>query len=86
MLELAASAEFAGVNGMTLISERLRHPDRRGPQEARQDTMNDAADVIDALVAALERMTRVARVELGASRPDIFEQADAALALARKGG
>ena len=38
---------------------------------------------IDALVDALERMSRVARVELGQSRPDIFEQANAALALAR---
>lgn len=50
-----------------------------------QRTAAQASITINALVAALERLTRVARVELAASRPDVIEQADAALALARGG-
>ena len=37
---------------------------------------------IDALVTALEEFQRVARAEIGKARADLFEQADAALALA----
>ena len=42
-----------------------------------------AVNAHDALVAALERITRVAFVELVGKRDDVLEQARAALALAK---
>jgi len=50
------------------------------------DVHIEAADTIDALVAALERIQRVARIELATTRPDVIEQAEAAIALARGEG
>lgn len=73
---------------MATISERLREGRTNGTALRWHvtDVHIEAADTIDALVAALERIQRVARIELATTRPDVIEQAEAALALARGEG
>lgn len=67
---------------MTTISERLRERSAARHWFTPDELCTEAADTIDALVAALERMVAERHEPSGSA----VQQADAALALARKGG
>lgn len=68
---------------MTTISERLRDPELLHGIPRKVKVCADAANLIDALGAALEETLAIAERN---ERGDFGDRARAALALARKGG